>query len=120
MGVAYRRLTACESRRGGGGGAAAAAAARAWWAAVRRASAAGLARLCCAAAGRRRWWRASRRRRLGLAGRAAGRYEYDSAGYARNFDDGVWKAEEGVFWSAGAATVAACRHTAIVPCAVDC
>ena len=24
---------------------------------------------------------------------------YDSASYARNFDDGAWKAEEGVSWA---------------------
>uniref|UniRef100_A0A0D9XF52 Uncharacterized protein n=1 Tax=Leersia perrieri TaxID=77586 RepID=A0A0D9XF52_9ORYZ len=111
MGVAYRRLTpACESRRGGGG----AAAARAWWAAVRRAAAAGLARMYCGAAGRRRW-AAAARRRIAARARAARRYEYDSASYARNFDDGVWKAEEGVFWSAGAAATAA-----VVPCPVSC
>ncbi|KAL5201078.1 hypothetical protein ABZP36_035432 [Zizania latifolia] len=93
MGVAYRRLAACESRRVGGvSAAAAAAAARAWWAAVRRTA----ARLYAAAPARRR-------RRLALARARAAGYEYDPASHARNFDDGVWKAEEGVFWSAGGA-----------------
>ncbi|KAG8057226.1 hypothetical protein GUJ93_ZPchr0002g26810 [Zizania palustris] len=91
MGVTYRRLAASESRIGGGSASAAAAAARAWWAAVRRTA----ARLYAAAPARQR------RRRLTRA-RAAG-YEYDSASHARNFDDGVWKAEEGVFWSTGGA-----------------
>ncbi|CAL5082100.1 unnamed protein product [Urochloa decumbens] len=91
----YQRLSpASETESGARAGAARA------WAAVRRA-AAGVARLYAA---RRRW---SARRRLwggrGLplrAKAAAARYEYDSASYARNFDDGTWMAEEGVSWHA--------------------
>ncbi|XP_062196241.1 uncharacterized protein LOC133899279 [Phragmites australis] len=109
MGVTYQRLLSPGSRpRGGGGGGRARA--RAWvllrWAAVR---------LSCAA--RRRYWCGGRSRRLawaGLCGRgtapAAAAAErgkrrstaaagYDSASYARNFDDGAWKAEEGVSWA---------------------
>jgi len=33
---------------------------------------------------------------MGAKAAAAARYEYDSASYARNFDDGAWMAEEGV------------------------
>ncbi|TKW11130.1 hypothetical protein SEVIR_6G213800v4 [Setaria viridis] len=114
MGVTYQRLLSSESQRpsrGGGG-----VRARAWvllrWAAVR---------LSCAA--RRRYWCGTRARRLawaGLCGRGssataperkgrrsavaaaaggAGVVGYDSASYARNFDDGAWKAEEGVSWA---------------------
>nr|ACG43383.1 hypothetical protein [Zea mays] len=35
----------------------------------------------------------------GGAGAGAGVLGYDSASYARNFDDGAWKAEEGVSWA---------------------
>ncbi|KAL6655340.1 hypothetical protein ACP70R_006166 [Stipagrostis hirtigluma subsp. patula] len=89
--VAYQRL----SEQDGG----ARAAARAW-AALRRA-AAGVARLCAARRRRaaRRLWGGLGRRRVAGARRAAG-YEYDSASYARNFDDGEWKAEEGLAWHA--------------------
>ncbi|WVZ65404.1 hypothetical protein U9M48_014771 [Paspalum notatum var. saurae] len=83
----YRRLSSSEAEGG-------ARAARAW-AALRRA-AAGVARLYAA---RRRW---SARRLL-----AAARYEYDSASYARNFDEGTWMCEEGVSWHARSFT--ACR-----------
>ncbi|KAL6661147.1 hypothetical protein ACP70R_000531 [Stipagrostis hirtigluma subsp. patula] len=100
-GVTYQRLVPPGSGARGGGG----ARARAWallrWAAVRLSGAA-----------RRRW--CARARRLawaGLCGRAAaaaaerrGRRSsaaapgYDPRSYARNFDDGAWKAEEGVRW----------------------
>ncbi|PAN36230.1 hypothetical protein PAHAL_6G261800 [Panicum hallii] len=105
-GVTYQRLLSSGSQRPG-------VRARAWvllrWAAVR---------LGCAA--RRRYWCGARARRLawaGLCGRASasaperrGRRSsavaaagvvvgYDSASYARNFDDGAWKAEEGVSWA---------------------
>jgi len=90
------------------------------WAAVR---------LGCAA--RRRYWCGARARRLawpGLCGRASasaperkgGRRSsavavaaagvvvgYDSASYARNFDDGAWKAEEGVSWAGPGGAAAA-------------
>jgi len=120
MGVTYQRLLSQGSQsqrpRGGGGGG---VRARAWvllrWAAVR---------LSCAA--RRRYWcgGAGRARRLswaglcargaaaavaaperkggGRRGAAAGTgagVGYDSASYARNFDDGAWKADEGVSWA---------------------
>ncbi|CAL5063701.1 unnamed protein product [Urochloa decumbens] len=93
----YQRLSpASETERGARAGAARA------WAALRRA-AAGVGRLYAA---RRRW--SARTRLWGSRGRAAGlplrakaaRYEYDSASYARNFDDGTWMAEEGVSWHA--------------------
>lgn len=111
MGVTYQRLLSqgSQSQRPRGGG----VRARAWvllrWAAVR---------LSCAA--RRRYWcgGAGRARRLawaglcgrggsgrrsatagGGAGAGAGVLGYDSASYARNFDDGAWKAEEGVSWA---------------------
>ncbi|KAF8690124.1 hypothetical protein HU200_041363 [Digitaria exilis] len=126
MGVTYQRLLSPGSQRllspgsqrprGGAAGNAGGVRARAWvllrWAAVR---------LSCAA--RRRYWcGGARARRLawpGLCGRAAsaaaperrgrrssvaaaagaGVVGYDSASYARNFDDGAWKAEEGVPWA---------------------
>lgn len=104
--TSYRRLPSDERPEYG--------AARAWaWASLRRA-AAGVARLYAA---RRRW----SARRLWVAGRvarplrakaaAAARYEYDSASYARNFDDGAWMAEEGVSWNAR--SFGACRLAAI-------
>ncbi|CAO2202486.1 unnamed protein product [Urochloa humidicola] len=124
MGIAYQRLLSSGSQRpspsprGGGGG----VRARAWvllrWAAVR---------LSCAA--RRRYWcgggRARRLAWAGLCGKGASSASaaaaaperrgrrgaaaagggagvvvgYDSASYARNFDDGAWKDEEGVSWA---------------------
>ncbi|KAL6644557.1 hypothetical protein ACP70R_016165 [Stipagrostis hirtigluma subsp. patula] len=105
-GVTYQRLLSPGSGARGGGG----ARARAWallrWAAVRLSGAA-----------RRRW--CARARRLawaGLCGRAPAAAErrgrrstaaaaapgYDPLSYARNFDDGAWKAEEGVRWGGGA------------------
>ena len=118
MGVTYQRLLSqgSQSQRPRSG-----VRARAWvllrWAAVR---------LSCAA--RRRYWcgGAGRARKLawaglcgrggtaaerkggsgrrsatagGGAGAGAGVLGYDSASYARNFDDGAWKAEEGVSWA---------------------
>ena len=74
----------------------------------------GLARLCAA----RRWAPARRRMLLVRArgrreGRVAAGCGYDEEGYARNFDDGLWKAEEGVLpWSAAAGagqSLRACR-----------
>ncbi|XP_039792964.1 uncharacterized protein LOC120658901 [Panicum virgatum] len=95
----YQRLSVAPEPEPEGG--ARAGAARAWEA-LRRA-AAGVARLYAA---RRRW--AARRlwggRRAALplrAKAAAARYEYDSASYARNFDDGAWMADEGVSWAPG-------------------
>ncbi|RLN35087.1 hypothetical protein C2845_PM03G01630 [Panicum miliaceum] len=94
----YQRLSAAPEPEGG----ARAGATRAW-AALRR-TAAGVARLYAA-----RWRWAARRlwggRRAApplraKAAAAAARYEYDSASYARNFDDGTWMAEEGVSWHA--------------------
>ncbi|CAL5087661.1 unnamed protein product [Urochloa decumbens] len=93
----YQRLSpASETESGARAGAARA------WAAVRRA-AAGVARLYAA---RRRWsarrlWGSRGRAALPLRAKAAAtRYDYDSASYARNFDDGTWMAEEGVSWHA--------------------
>ncbi|CAM0952020.1 unnamed protein product [Alopecurus aequalis] len=84
--TSYVRLS--ESRRRGGA-----------WAVLRR----GLLRLC-AARRQGRWAQQARRRRCSLRRVSAG-CGYDAEGYARNFDDGVWKAEEGVSWmSAAAAT----------------
>ncbi|XP_022680396.1 uncharacterized protein LOC111256471 [Setaria italica] len=94
MRVTYYQRLSSEPEGGARAGAARA------WAALRRA-AAGVARLYAA---RRRW--SARRpwggRRVALLQRpkAAARYEYDSASYARNFDDGAWMAEEGVSWHA--------------------
>jgi hypothetical protein len=98
--TSYERLSAsgaAENRRGGEA-----------WAAVRR----GLARLC--AARRLGRWAPARRMLVRARGRRHGRVAagcgYDSEGYARNFDDGLWKAEEGVPWSAGAGpSIGACR-----------
>ncbi|XP_062198421.1 uncharacterized protein LOC133901164 [Phragmites australis] len=108
MGVTYyRRLSQAE------GGACAAV--RAWaalkraaraWVALKRA-AAGVARLYAA---RRRW--RLRGGRVAAAARraevAAPGFKYDSASYARNFDDGAWMAEEGVSWQARS-----CRHATV-------
>ncbi|RLM85054.1 uncharacterized protein C2845_PM04G19910 [Panicum miliaceum] len=58
----------------------------------------------------RRLW-GGRRAALPLRVKAAARYEYDSASYARNFDDGTWMAEEGVSWHAR--SLAACRLAAV-------
>ncbi|KAK3130411.1 hypothetical protein QOZ80_6BG0493140 [Eleusine coracana subsp. coracana] len=99
----YQRLSEAE------GGARAAA--RAWaWAALRRA-AGRVARLY--AARQRRWaartlclWGGRRRR---VAGARARGYEYDSASYERNFDDGEWKDEEGVSWHARSSFAASSR-----------
>ena len=80
--TSYERLS--ESRRRGGA-----------WALLRR----GLLRLC--AARRQGRWAQPRR---GHCRRVSAGCGYDAEGYARNFDDGVWKAEEGLPWlSAGAA-----------------
>ncbi|PUZ71292.1 hypothetical protein GQ55_2G302700 [Panicum hallii var. hallii] len=92
----YQRLSPAPEPEEGGVRAGAARA----WAALRR-GAAGVARLYAA---RRRWaarrlW-GGRRAALPLRVKAAARYEYDSASYARNFDDGTWMAEEGVSWHA--------------------
>jgi len=104
----YQRLSVAPEPEGG----ARAGAARAWEA-LRRA-AAGVARLYAA---RRRWaarrlW-GGRRAALPLRAKAAAaaRYEYDSASYARNFDDGAWMAEEGVSWHAR--SFGACRLAAV-------
>ncbi|OEL16959.1 hypothetical protein BAE44_0022020 [Dichanthelium oligosanthes] len=90
----YQRLSS-EPREGG----ARAVAARAWAALLMRRAAAGFARVSAA---RRRWsvrrlWGGRPRPALPLR---AARYEYDSASYARNFDDGTWMAEEGLSWHA--------------------
>ncbi|KAK3133688.1 hypothetical protein QOZ80_6AG0539760 [Eleusine coracana subsp. coracana] len=98
----YQRLSEPE------GGARAAARA---WAALKRA-AGRVARLY--AARQRRWaartlclWGGRRRRRV-TAARARG-YEYDSASYERNFDDGEWRDEEGVSWHARSSFAATSR-----------
>jgi hypothetical protein len=105
MGVTYQRLASPGSLP---------ARARAWallrWAAVR---------LSCAA--RRRW--SVRARRLAWAELCVGRggassekkikgrrssaavARYDPASYARNVDDGAWKAEEGLSWPGAVARV---------------
>ncbi|BAT06203.1 uncharacterized protein [Oryza sativa Japonica Group] len=108
--VAYRKLSPA-SRRGGG-------AARAWVALLRRAAAGVAARLQRAARRRCVGVGCGGARRLTWAGLCVGRGvavaaparrissaagSYDPASYARNFDDGVWKAEEGC---AGAARFA--------------
>lgn len=108
MGVTYQRLASPGSRPP--------ARARAWallrWAAVRLSGAA-----------RRRW--CVRARRLAWAGLCVGRAGgsgapaekrrgkssaavagYDSVSYARNFDDGAWKADEGLSWAATGGAVA--------------
>ncbi|CAL5013441.1 unnamed protein product [Urochloa decumbens] len=121
MGVTYQRLLSSGSQRPSsrGGG----VRARAWvllrWAAVRL-SCAARRRYWCGAGGaraRRLAWaglcgRASSsssaaaaperrgRRSSAVAGGAAGVVVgYDSTSYACNFDDGAWKAEEGVSWA---------------------
>jgi hypothetical protein len=83
------------------------------WAAVRL-SCAARRRYSCGARARRLAWaglcgRASsaaaperKGRRSSVAAGAVGArvvVGYDSASYARNFDDGAWKAEEGVCWA---------------------
>ncbi|KQJ90773.1 uncharacterized protein LOC100825871 [Brachypodium distachyon] len=105
MGVtSYERLSLSGSgtgsrwRRGGA------------WAALRRGL---LARLCAA----RRWGASARRRRR--RGRVAAGCGYDSEGYARNFDDGVWKAEEGVRWGAAGPSSLAARRLARAVSAVQ-
>lgn len=98
--TSYQRLSSSQPEGG---------AARAWaWASLRRA-AAGVARLYAARRLRvsaRRLWVARPLR----AKAAAARYGYDSASYARNFDDGVWMAEVGVSWNAR--SFGACRLAA--------
>ncbi|NP_001145633.1 uncharacterized protein LOC100279120 [Zea mays] len=121
MGVTYQRLLSqgSQSQRPRGGG----VRARAWvllrWAAVRL-SCAARRRYWCGGAGRARklaWaglcgrggTAAERKGGSGRrsatagggagAGAGAGVLGYDSASYARNFDDGAWKAEEGVSWA---------------------
>ncbi|CAN6218174.1 unnamed protein product [Urochloa humidicola] len=93
-------------------GVARAGAVRAW--AVLRRAAAGVARQYAARRRRlsRRLW-SGRTVGLPLRAKAAGaaRYEYDSASYARNFDDGAWMAEEGVSWHAR--SFGACRLAAV-------
>jgi len=111
----YQRLSAAGPEPEGGARAGRGAA-RAWEA-LRRA-AAGVARLYAA---RRRWaarrlWGGRRaalplRAKAAAAAAAAARYEYDSASYARNFDDGAWMAEEGVSWHAR--SFGACRLAAV-------
>ncbi|CAO2207236.1 unnamed protein product [Urochloa humidicola] len=124
MGVTYQRLlspgTQRPSSRGGGGGG---VRARAWvllrWAAVRLSCAAWRRYWCGGARPRRLAWaglcgrassssasaaaapeRRGRRSSAAAAGGSAGVVVgYDSASYARNFDDGAWKAEEGVSWA---------------------
>ncbi|KAJ1253930.1 hypothetical protein BS78_07G186200 [Paspalum vaginatum] len=119
MGVTYQRLPSSGSQqqrpRGG-------VRARAWvllrWAAVRL-SCAARRRYSCAARARRLAWpgllcgrgataaapdRRGRRPGASVAAAAAAGagavvVGYDSASYARNFDDGAWKAEEGVSWA---------------------
>ncbi|CAM0147063.1 unnamed protein product [Urochloa decumbens] len=124
MGVTYQRLLSSGSQRppsrSGGG-----VRARAWvllrWAAVRL-SCAARRRYWCGAGGaraRRLAWpglcgrgasssasaaaapeRKGRRSSAAAGGGGAGVVVgYDSASYARNFDDGAWKAEEGVSWA---------------------
>ncbi|CAN6174805.1 unnamed protein product [Urochloa humidicola] len=105
----YQRLSpASEAESGARAGAARA------WAALRRA-AAGITRVYAA---RRRWsarrlWAGRGRAALPLRAKAAAaaRYEYDSASYARNFDEGEWMAEEGVSWHAR--SFGACRLAAV-------
>ncbi|CAN6204868.1 unnamed protein product [Urochloa humidicola] len=97
----YQRLSPASEPEGG----ARAGAARAW-AAVRRAL----------YGARRRWsarrlWGGRGRVALPLRRAKAARYEYDSASYARNFDDGAWMAEEGVSWHAR--SFGACRLAAV-------
>jgi hypothetical protein len=87
----YQRLSATE-------GGAPSAAARAW-AALRRA-AARVVLLYVA------------RQRMVAVARARG-YEYDSASYERNFDDGEWRDEEGVSWHARSSFAAASRIGAV-------
>ncbi|CAD6246032.1 unnamed protein product [Miscanthus lutarioriparius] len=125
-GVTYQRLLSQGSQsqsqrpRGGGGG----VRARAWvllrWAAVRLSCATRRRYWCGGGAGRARRlaWpglcargaaaavaaleRKGGGRRSAAAGAAAGTgagVGYDSASYARNFDDGAWKADEGVSWA---------------------
>ncbi|KAF8694856.1 hypothetical protein HU200_037955 [Digitaria exilis] len=100
----YERLSSSEAEAGG--------AARAW--AVLRRAAAGVARFYAARRRRsssRRLWGGCRRVALPPRAKAAARYEYDSASYARNFDDGAWMAEEGVSWHAR--SFGACRVAAV-------
>ncbi|XP_051184126.1 uncharacterized protein [Lolium perenne] len=107
MGVtSYERLSLSsgpESRSRGGA-----------WAAVRRS----LARLCSA----RRQGRWAPARRMLLLVRARGRRHgrvacgYDSEGYARNFDDGVWKADEGVLPWMTAAGAGPATSSALAAC----
>ncbi|KAJ1290197.1 hypothetical protein BS78_02G225200 [Paspalum vaginatum] len=99
--TSYQRLS---SEAEGG----ARAAARAW--AALRWAAAGVGRLYPA---RRRW--AARRLCVArpLRAKTPARYEYDSASYARNFDDGTWMAEEGVSWHTR--SFSACRLAAVQP-----
>ncbi|KAL5221101.1 hypothetical protein ABZP36_025814 [Zizania latifolia] len=111
--VAYRKLSPVERRRGG-----VRAAARAWVLLLRRAAARVAVRVRLQRAARRRCGGARRLTWAGLCGRGVaaatrrispssssaaggGAGSYDPASYARNFDDGVWKVEEGVSWSAG-------------------
>ncbi|KAL6858993.1 hypothetical protein ACP4OV_017995 [Aristida adscensionis] len=107
MGVTYQRLQHSPGTgrpRGGGGGGGGGVRARAWallrWAALRLGRAA--RRRWCARARRLAWaglCGERRGRRSGSAAAAAAATAgYDSASYARNFDDGEWKAEEGVRW----------------------
>nr|XP_051184125.1 uncharacterized protein LOC127298258 [Lolium perenne] len=79
--TSYQRLSSpADTRRRGGA-----------WTVLRR----GLLRLC--AARRQGRWVHARRGRCRRVSAGCG-YGYDAEGYARNFDDGVWKAEEGVSW----------------------
>ncbi|KAG2584948.1 uncharacterized protein LOC120713525 [Panicum virgatum] len=115
-GVTYQRLLSSGSQRPSHGGGGVRARARAWvllrWAAVRLGCVARRRYWCGGARARRLAWaglcgRASaaapeRRGRRSSAAAAAGAgvvVGYDSASYARNFDDGAWKAEEGVSWA---------------------
>ncbi|KAF8654585.1 hypothetical protein HU200_061783 [Digitaria exilis] len=119
MGVTYQRLLSRGSQRprGGAAGNGGGVRARAWvllrWAAVRLSCAARRRYWCGGACARRLAWpglcgraasaaapeRRGKRSSVAAAAGGAGVVGYDSASYARNFDDGAWKDEEGVSWA---------------------